>query len=363
LILFVGSAPFPVAQTPSRVYYRTSEELLTNILKWEEPEFPPLARAVAARVGGPVEVELLIDEEGNVVKANVISGHPLLQALVLKAAREWKFSPFLADGKKVRVKGRVKYEFPRFDAEEDDRMITQLKRRVRRQPRSARAYFALGNAYFHASRYREAIVQFNHAVLLDPRYTDAYLKLGLSYDRTFQTEEALAAYTTAVRLDPELSEALIGIGLGQMRLQKYDEAIKSFEKSLAGNEPTISAYFLMGKCFLLLNRPGSAIEIVKEGLEKHADSDAGYYVLGEAYLAMRNFDEAIAAFKKVIALTDGPGNLHAQYQLGIAYLRTGDTESALKQYEILQQMNNESYAKDLLDEINLRVKQDGKIKG
>jgi hypothetical protein len=49
------------------------------------PPYPPIARA--AKASGSVTVQVTIDEEGNVIYARSVSGHPLLQAAAATAAR------------------------------------------------------------------------------------------------------------------------------------------------------------------------------------------------------------------------------------------------------------------------------------
>ncbi len=73
------------------------------------PEYPKVA--VAARADGVVEVHILIDEEGKVIGAQARSGHPLLQAAAVKAAREARFGQTLLSGKPVFVTGLVTYKF------------------------------------------------------------------------------------------------------------------------------------------------------------------------------------------------------------------------------------------------------------
>ena len=58
-----------------------------------------------------VPVEVVVDEEGNVVGARAISGHPLLQAAAVSAARQAKFSPTRLEGEPVRVRGTLSYDF------------------------------------------------------------------------------------------------------------------------------------------------------------------------------------------------------------------------------------------------------------
>ncbi len=73
------------------------------------PPYPPIARA--ARASGDVVVEVTINEEGNVVAAKAVSGHPLLQAASVAAARNAKFSPTKASGQTVKVQGVLIYTF------------------------------------------------------------------------------------------------------------------------------------------------------------------------------------------------------------------------------------------------------------
>lgn len=74
-----------------------------------QPVYPPAARAVRAE--GSVTVQITIDEEGNVISATAINGHPLLQAAAVAAAREAKFTPRLISGQPVKVSGIVTYNF------------------------------------------------------------------------------------------------------------------------------------------------------------------------------------------------------------------------------------------------------------
>jgi len=73
------------------------------------PVYPPIAKA--ARAQGTVTVQILVDEEGYVISAAAVSGHPLLQQAAVKAARQARFTPTLLDGQPVKVSGVVTYNF------------------------------------------------------------------------------------------------------------------------------------------------------------------------------------------------------------------------------------------------------------
>lgn len=56
-------------------------------------------------------VQVLIDERGNVVSATAVSGHPLLRAAAVSAARSARFSPTMLSGQPVKVSGVITYNF------------------------------------------------------------------------------------------------------------------------------------------------------------------------------------------------------------------------------------------------------------
>ena len=74
-----------------------------------KPPYPPAARAV--RASGAVSVQVLIDESGRVVSASAVSGHPLLRAAAVHAARGARFSPTQLSGQPVKVSGVITYNF------------------------------------------------------------------------------------------------------------------------------------------------------------------------------------------------------------------------------------------------------------
>ena len=78
-------------------------------LSLPKPPYPPIARA--AHASGTVVVQVLIDENGNVVSAHAVSGHPLLQAVAVQAARSARFSPTKLSGQPVKVTGVIQYNF------------------------------------------------------------------------------------------------------------------------------------------------------------------------------------------------------------------------------------------------------------
>jgi len=99
----VAPTPKPVPKTISGGVVNSKA---TNLVK---PPYPPAARAVNA--SGAVNVQVTIDESGNVISAAATGGHPLLRDAAVRAARSSKFSPTLLSGQAVKVTGVIVYNF------------------------------------------------------------------------------------------------------------------------------------------------------------------------------------------------------------------------------------------------------------
>ena len=65
-----------------------------------EPVYPPLA--VRAHVHGVVILEAVVDRQGRVESVTVLRSIPLLDAAVIAAVRQWRYSPLLLNGQPER---------------------------------------------------------------------------------------------------------------------------------------------------------------------------------------------------------------------------------------------------------------------
>ena len=106
----IAGEPPPPAPTPTPRTAPISGGVLNGkAISLPKPAYPPIARA--AHASGTVVVQVLIDENGSVVSAHAVSGHPLLQAVAVSAARQARFSPTKLSGQPVKVTGVIQYNF------------------------------------------------------------------------------------------------------------------------------------------------------------------------------------------------------------------------------------------------------------
>jgi len=74
-----------------------------------KPDYP--AEAQASKAAGTVVVQVTIDEQGTVISAKAVSGHPALQQASVNAALQARFSPTTLMGEPVKVSGVITFNF------------------------------------------------------------------------------------------------------------------------------------------------------------------------------------------------------------------------------------------------------------
>lgn len=84
-------------------------DAVRNAVKRTNPEYSPMAKQM--RIQGEVEVEVKISDSGDVADVKVLTGNPMLSAPVIKAVKDWKFTPFTEDGKPAAAIATLRFTF------------------------------------------------------------------------------------------------------------------------------------------------------------------------------------------------------------------------------------------------------------
>jgi protein TonB len=108
-ILVADLPPPPPPQRACRWQVISGGVLNGKAISKPAPPYPAIAKA--ARAEGTVTVQVVIGEGGDVISAQAVSGHPLLQQAAVSAARQATFSPTRLNGEPVKVSGVITYNF------------------------------------------------------------------------------------------------------------------------------------------------------------------------------------------------------------------------------------------------------------
>jgi len=74
-----------------------------------QPEYPQEARDKHIQGAGVLKAE--ISKEGDVTAMTLVSGHPLLAPAAVEAVKQWKYKPYLLNGRPVAVETQVSVSF------------------------------------------------------------------------------------------------------------------------------------------------------------------------------------------------------------------------------------------------------------
>ena len=106
------AAPLPAPEsvlTPTGPVQVPSGIILRNGISTPRPSYASSARA--AKIQGPVAVDLLITKNGNVQSLHAVSGPEELRPAVVRAVRSWHFKPYLVNGQPVAVSTHLTFIF------------------------------------------------------------------------------------------------------------------------------------------------------------------------------------------------------------------------------------------------------------
>ena len=102
---------------------------------------------------------------------------------------------------------------PAGPAKLDQARIDALRKRAADNPRDAAVRAEIGNAYFDAERYPEAITWYEASLALDPRNVDVSTDLGVGYYYANQADRALAQFERSLQIAPKHTKTMLNIGV------------------------------------------------------------------------------------------------------------------------------------------------------
>ena len=95
----------------------------------------------------------------------------------------------------------------------DEGKVQSLLTIIKSDPRNVGAHVQLGNTYFDAERYADAIKWYEEGLKLDPNNPDASTDLGVSYYYSGRTDDALKQFENSLKLNPKHAKTLFNKGI------------------------------------------------------------------------------------------------------------------------------------------------------
>ncbi len=204
-------------------------------------------------------------------------------------------------------------------------------------PNYAESWYQAGFCYGMLARHQDSLKSSRQAAKLRPTWAETYVNIGASSFALGQFKDAVDAYKQAAKNDETNAETQYALGLSLNKLGRNDEEILAYKRAVAIKPDHARAMEKLGTAYFKQKRFNDAF-VWFDQLKTYKPEAKTYNYLGECLLELGKESESINEFNNAISLN--PNMDKIRYNLGRAYLKTGDRELAEMQYEILK--NNKS---------------------
>lgn len=168
-----------------------------------------------------------------------------------------------------------------------------------------------GNSYFNylmahravnEGKMDRAVSYLKDAIEKDPSAVELKKELALLFIQQKENEKALALAEQAIDSQPDNVEALIIAGSIRQSLGQAAPAKKAYEKVLSKAPGRENIYLVLGRLYMKDKEYRQAADVFLRMVEQFPQNYKGFFYLGKARAALRQYDKAISAFNKTLAL-------------------------------------------------------------
>ena len=162
----------------------------------------------------------------------------------------------------------------------------------------------LGLAYMARERPDLAIEHFKKALAIDPGYVPGKNNLGTAYMKKKD-------WDTAIKYFKEVAGELLyatpqfplsNLGWAYYNKGEYELALKYYQEALEMNSKFLNALRGLGLTYIAMGKGPEAVAVLEISVKHYPQIAQLHFDLGEAYTLSRNYEKALNAFQKVIAL-------------------------------------------------------------
>lgn len=203
----------------------------------------------------------------------------------------------------------------------------------------AETALAEGNKYFDANATEKAIEAYKQAVKLNPDLAEAYFKLGISYTIIENEKDALQVVGETPTPTPgkakksKKEDEKVALTDSD---KAFENAAKAYEKIIDKDPKNDVAQFNLGRSYNKLNKDKEAEKSLRQAAKLKPDDIEYQTEFGAILVKLANYDEAVTALKKAVALDDS--NSQAQELLEKAEAGKKRIDFGVK--AVQQQMEN-----------------------
>ena len=192
--------------------------------------------------------------------------------------------------------------------------------------------------------------------LLDASVRERWNDYGIGLLLQGDLKSAQAAFEKVMAMDPAYADGPVNVARTRIQEGDVDAAIPLLEAALKLSPRLAKAHYFLGTALKTLGRYDEAIEHLAIAAEQYPRDRVVLNEIGRVHFFQRRFDEAIAAFKRALAVD--PEDLDAHYNLMLAYQGAGDAASAERERTLYTRFKADETAQAITGPYRLKSPED-----
>ncbi len=192
--------------------------------------------------------------------------------------------------------------------------------------------------------------------LLDASVRERWNDYGIGLLLQGDLKSAQAAFEKVVAMDPAYADGPVNVARTRIQEGEVDAAIPLLEAALKLSPRLAKAHFFLGTALKTLGRYDEAIEHLAIAAEQYPRDRVVLNEIGRVHFYQRRFDDAIAAFKRALAVD--PEDLDAHYNLMLAYQGAGDSANAERERTLYTRFKADETAQAITGPYRLKSPED-----
>jgi len=209
--------------------------------------------------------------------------------------------------------------------------LRDLKAAVREDDTLAKAHYNLATVYQHMERWDDAQRHLNRVISIETGTAKLHYELGRCYQKLSRLDMAKGAYDKALALNPKMYKVHYRLGKVFKALDQPKQADASFRRAIEINPRFIESFISLGNLYLDWDYAELAMQVLQHGVVINDTNPSAHNALGVAHHYLKQYEKAIASFKKALDLQTG--FIKAMFNLGAAHRAMGHRKEARELFD------------------------------
>ncbi len=216
--------------------------------------------------------------------------------------------------------------------------IIAFKKAIEKDKGFTEARYRLAQAYILRGKYDSAERELRKVLQVKPSFSEAHMALAKSLLNTGKTDEALREINLYLKSKKDKDPRAYEVAAAAYAAKKdYAKAEDFLYKSLKMSPGRISSKVMLAGIYLESGKTARSETLVNEVLESDDKNKKALYLLANIRHEQNKTGELINTYRKILAID--PGDITAQFRMGMAYIGENNLEKAAEIARELEESN------------------------